>query len=106
MIKIKNKIKQVRVDRLVSITSVKTETGNNLYYHFSWDNKPEIKQITIEIPKNEQAESIVDIFKNAALLEAEITELFGIKFAGNEFSGKRLFQAETGGKKCTPPFIQ
>lgn len=108
MIAIRNKVSSLDAERLrlVSITCARSGSGNTIYYHFSYDNKPELSEVSVEIPQGEDVESIIDLFKNAALFEAEITELFGIKFIGNEYSGKRLFQPENRGKKCTPPFSQ
>jgi len=97
MIRVADSIRKIKADRLISITSIKKGEENTLYYHFSWDKKPEIKEFSVKVPKGEEAESIIGIFENAALLEAEVTELFGVKFKGNEYSGKRLFQAEKGG---------
>lgn len=97
MINVANDIKKIKADRLISITSVKEGEENTLYYHFSFNKKTEIKEFSVKVPKGERVKSIIDIFENAALLEAELTELFGVKFDGNPFSGKRLFQAE--GKK-------
>ena len=94
MIKVADSIRKIKADRLISITSIAKDGENTLYYHFSWDDKPEIKEFSARVPKGEEAESILGVFENAALLEAEVTELFGVKFKGNEYSGKRLFQAE------------
>ena len=98
MIKVADSIGNIKADRLISITSIAKDGENTLYYHFSWDDKPEVKEFSIKVPKGEEAESIIDVFENAALLEAEITELFGVTFIGNSYSGKRLFQAEEDGK--------
>ncbi|MBU0591920.1 NADH-quinone oxidoreductase subunit C [Candidatus Micrarchaeota archaeon] len=107
MINVLNDVKKIKAERLISIASVKNDDGNyTVYYHFSWDKKPEIRQFSIEVKKGDEVESIMELFENAALLEGEMTELFGIKFIGNPYSGKRIFLAEEGGKKCTPPFIQ
>jgi|GEM_PF-2331746 len=97
MIKIANSIKKIKADRLISITSIKQGKKNTLYYHFSFNKKAEIREFSIEVPKGEEVESLIGVFQNALLLEAEATELFGIKFKGNSYSGKRLFQNE--GKK-------
>lgn len=97
MIKVANSIKKIKADRLISITSIKKEGKNTLYYHFSFNKKPEIREFSIEVPKGKEVESLIGVFQNAALLEAEATELFGVKFKGNSYSGKRLFQGE--GKK-------
>lgn len=103
MIKVANEIKKIKADRLVSITSIKDGEENTIYYHFSFDKKPEIKEYKVEVQKDEEVESAIELFENAALLEAEITELFGVKFHGNPFCGKRLFQAE--GKRKPPMCI-
>lgn len=96
MLSVADKVKKLKPERLISITSVKKEGKHTLYYHFSWKGKPEIGQVEMEVPMGGKVETLMGMFTNAALLEAEVTELFGIKFEGNEFSGKRLFQAEDG----------
>ncbi len=101
MIKVASDVKKFKADRLVSITSVLKDGVNTLFYHFSFNDNPEIKEFSIEVPKGKTVESIVGLFENALLLEAEATELFGVRFEGNELSGKRLFQAE--GRKGKPP---
>ncbi len=94
MIKVAEKIRQAKADRLISITSVWKDGANTLYYHLAYNGKPGVRQIDVKIPGGENVESIVKVFKHAALFEAEVTELFGVKFLGNPFSGKRLFQAD------------
>lgn len=94
MIKVNQKAKTINADRLVSITAMKTTTGNKLYYHFSFNNKKEFKSFSLDIPKGETVQSLSSVFENSMIFEAEITELFGIKFEGNELSGLRLFQSE------------
>jgi len=94
MLNVASKIKAIKADRLISITSVKKDGKNTLYYHFSWNKKPEIKQFSIEVPQGEKVESLIGVFPNAVILEAELTELFRVKFVGNPLSGKRVFQAE------------
>jgi NADH:ubiquinone oxidoreductase subunit C len=94
MIKVASDIKKIKADRLISITSVKEGDENTLFYHFSLNKKPEIKEFSVKVPKGEKVETIVNLYPIATLLEAEVTELFGIKFQGNEMSGMRLFQGE------------
>jgi NADH:ubiquinone oxidoreductase subunit C len=94
MIKVASDIRKIKADRLISITSVKEGEENTVYYHFSFDKKPQIKEFSVKVPKGKRVESLIGVFENAVLLEAELTELFGVRFEGNELSGKRLFQAE------------
>lgn len=103
MIKVASEIKGFKADRLISITSVKEGDENTLFYHFSFDKKKDIKQFSVKVPKGEKVETLIKVFPIATLLEAEITELFGVKFEGNEMSGMRLFQAEGAQvpKTCT-----
>ncbi|MBU0532008.1 NADH-quinone oxidoreductase subunit C [Candidatus Micrarchaeota archaeon] len=102
MINVVDEIKKIKADRLISITSVPKDGGDTLYYHFSFNDQVEIKEFSIEVPKGEKVESAITVYENAALLEAELTELFGVKFEGNPHSGQRLFQAEgsEGPKRC------
>ena len=98
MIKVLSKAKKIDADRLVSVTGIKEEPFA-LYYHFSKNDKPEMKELKIEVPEGETIESLISIFANAEILEAETAEMFGIHFEGNPSSGKRLFHEA---KKCTP----
>lgn len=88
MIKIINKIKEMNCQRLISITGMK----NGLAYHLELKGK--IKENLLDVPEGETVESLIPLFENAAIFEAEATELFGIKFEGNPMSGIRLFKAE------------
>jgi NADH:ubiquinone oxidoreductase subunit C len=94
MIKVAGEIKRFKADRLISIASVAEKDGHTLFYHLSYDRKPEIKEYSVKVPKGEKVETLIKLFPSATLLEAELTELFGVKFEGNEMSGMRLFQAE------------
>jgi NADH:ubiquinone oxidoreductase subunit C len=88
MIKTNEKISKFKADRLISISALK----NALYYHLEKSGK--IKEIKFDVPEGVEVESLIPIFPNAALFEAEATELFDIKFEGNPMSGMRLFKAE------------
>jgi NADH:ubiquinone oxidoreductase subunit C len=88
MIKIIDKIKGMKCERLISITGMK----DSLVYHL--ENGGKIKELSFPVPAGEEVESLIPLFENAAIFEAEATELFGIKFDGNPISGVRLFQAE------------
>jgi NADH:ubiquinone oxidoreductase subunit C len=94
MIKTIDEIKKLKPDRLISISRMK----NVLYYHL--EKKGKILEQKFDVPEGKKVESLIPLFENAAIFEAEVTELFGIKFEGNPLSGIRLFQAEkeTGGK--------
>ncbi|MBD3210279.1 hypothetical protein GF318_02760 [Candidatus Micrarchaeota archaeon] len=94
MLNVTDEIKKMKADRLVSITVAKEKGKNIVFYHLARNDSPEILEYSIKVPKNEQVKSLIDLFENAALYEAEATELFGVKFRGNELSGKRLFQGE------------
>ena len=96
MIKVLNKAKKIDANRLVSVTGIKEETFV-IYYHFSKDDKPKMKELKIEVPEGETIESLIPLYANAEILEAETAEMFGIHFEGNPSSGKRLFHEE---KSC------
>ncbi|MBN1169957.1 NADH-quinone oxidoreductase subunit C [Candidatus Micrarchaeota archaeon] len=102
MIKILSKAKRISADRLVSVTGIKEEPFL-LYYHFSKNNQLKMKELKIEVPKGESVESLISLYANAEILEAETAEMFGITFEGNPSSGKRLFREE---KKCTGQCFQ
>ncbi|MBU0527316.1 NADH-quinone oxidoreductase subunit C [Candidatus Micrarchaeota archaeon] len=93
MKKILQEIKKTKSDRLVSISYVNEDEGVSIYYHFA-DKTPKFKEIKIEIGNEKEVESITPIHPNAAILEGEITEMYGIKFPGNPYSGKRIFLEE------------
>jgi NADH:ubiquinone oxidoreductase subunit C len=88
MIKTNEKISKIKADRLISISGMK----NALYYHL--EKKGKIVEEKFDVPNGEKVESLIPIFPNAAIFEAEATELFNIKFEGNPMSGMRLFKAE------------
>jgi NADH:ubiquinone oxidoreductase subunit C len=88
MIRVIDNIKKMKCERLISIAGME----DSLAYHLEQNGK--IKELVIDIPNGEQVESLIPLFANAAIFEAEATELFGIKFDGNPISGMRLFKAE------------
>ena len=114
MIRIKEKISKLKAERLISITGMK----NALAYHLEVsvssrdrdsksrdvEKKGKIEELIIQVPDGETVESLIPLFPNAAIFEAEATELFGMKFDGNPMSGMRLFQAEreSGKAACYP----
>jgi len=86
--------KNMKADRLISITCLKKEAGFEIYYHFSKNNSPDIEEAKLEIESKEEVESMIPWYAHAELLESEITEVYGVKFVGNPSSGKRLFLEE------------
>jgi len=92
MIKVSDQIRNLKAGRLVSIAAVKTGDNLKLYYHFSRDNEKEIGEFIIDA--TEDVESILPLYPNALIFEAEITEFYGTKFIGNELSGKRVFKGD------------
>jgi NADH:ubiquinone oxidoreductase subunit C len=94
MKKVISQAKKIKSDRLISITCVKETEGFSMYYHFSLDENPEIKVLKVLIKENEEVESLIPLYENAELMESETTEAYGVKFAGNPSSGKRLFREE------------
>jgi NADH:ubiquinone oxidoreductase subunit C len=94
MKKVNSDAKKIKADRLISIACLKEEKGFSIYYHFSKNNDPEIKEFRIEIAEGEDVESMVPLYANAELLEREITENYGVKFPGNPSNGQRLFREE------------
>jgi NADH:ubiquinone oxidoreductase subunit C len=99
MIKVLSKAKKIDANRLVSVTGVKEENAFVLYYHFSKDEQSKLKELRIEVPDGEKIESLIPIYANAEILEAETAEIYGIHFEGNPSSGKRLFREA---KQCIP----
>ncbi len=93
MKKIIPQFKKTKSERLVSISYLKEEEGVFIYYHFA-NKTPKFREIKIEIGNEKEVESIISIHPNAAILEGEVTEMYGIKFPGNPYSGKRIFLEE------------
>ena len=94
MKKVNDLAKKVDANRLVSVTCLKENDGFVIYYHFSKDDKQELMELRIDVASGEEVESMIPLYANAELLEAEVTELYGVKFHGNPASGKRLFLEE------------
>ncbi len=94
MIKVNEKARKIDADRLISIAGVIERKGCSVYYHFSKNTDPKIREMKITVPEGETVESMIPIYANAQLLEAEVTEMQGVKFEGNPSSGKRLFLEE------------
>jgi NADH:ubiquinone oxidoreductase subunit C len=92
MKKVISQAKKIKSDRLISLTCVKEQEGFSLYYHFSLDNDPEMKVMKVPIKDGEEVESMIPLYEHAELMESEATEAYGVKFAGNPSSGKRLFR--------------
>lgn len=86
--------KMVDADRLVSIACLKQGEGFAIYYHLSNDKDPELREIRVDVGREEEVESLAPLYANAELFEIEATELYGVKFAGNPSNGKRLFLEE------------
>ena len=94
MMKILDRARKIDADRLIAITFLKKESGFALYYHFSKDNNPKMKELRMDVSPDETVESMIPLYANAELFEAEVTEMYGVKFEGNPASGKRLFLEE------------
>lgn len=94
MKKVISQARKIKSDRLISITCVKEQEGFSIYYHFSNDKDPEITAMKVPVDGKEEVESMIPLYENAELLESEATEAYGVKFAGNPSSGKRLFREE------------
>ncbi len=94
MKKVIDAVKRLKAERLSSIACVKQGEGFVLYYHFSNDKDPKLKELRVEVAAGEEVESLMPLYANAELFESEATELYGVKFKGNPSSGKRLFLEE------------
>ena len=92
MKKLNDAARKIKADRLISIACLKKESRILLYYHFS--KKSGIEELRAELAPGESVETMILLYANAELFEAEITELYGVKFTGNPSSGKRLFLEE------------
>ncbi len=66
--------------RFVTASCVQTDTGFDIIYHF--DKDFELYNVRISIAPDEEVTSISGIYFCALLVENEIQDLFGIKFAG------------------------
>ena len=81
--------------RFSTASSIDTEKGFEILYHFSFDKAGEFYsvRVLIEDKKHPQIDSITPIFPGAEWIEREIWELLGINFIGHP-NLKRLLLAE------------
>jgi len=81
--------------RFSTASSIDTEKGFEILYHFSFDKAGEFYsvRVLIEDKKHPQIDSITPIFPGAEWIEREIWEMLGINFIGHP-NLKRLLLAE------------
>lgn len=79
-----------KTERLVAITYLEREKPV-LLYQFAEGSK--VINYQLEVPKNRTVESICHNFKAAVIFEAEILEMYNVKFDGNPRKGLFLEEA-------------
>jgi NADH:ubiquinone oxidoreductase subunit C len=87
---------------LSTITAVDLGDRIELLYHF-WKGRSFVA-VETEVSKNQPAlGSVSDLLASATLYEAEIQDLFGVRFEGNPFSGRRLLLSDDYPTDAPPP---
>ncbi len=87
---------------LSTITAVDLGDRIELLYHF-WKGRNFVT-VKTEASKNSLAvSSVSDTLPSATLYEAEIQDLFGVKFEGNPYAGRRLLLPDDYPAEAPPP---
>lgn len=87
---------------LSTITAVDLGDRIEILYPF-WKGK-DFVTVKTEVPKNQLAlDSISDVLASGTLYEAEIQDLFGVRFEGNPYAGKRLLLPDDYPAEAPPP---
>ncbi len=87
---------------LSTITAVDLGDRIELLYHF-WKGRSFVT-VKTEASKNSLAvSSVSDTLPSATLYEAEIQDLFGVKFEGNPYAGRRLLLPDDYPAEAPPP---
>ncbi len=87
---------------LSTITALDLGKDIELLYHF-WKGRSFVNVKTL-VPKDQLAlDSVSGILTSATLYEAEIQDLFGVKFGGNPYAGRRLLLPDDYPADAPPP---
>lgn len=90
------------MNHLSTITGVDEGESISIYYHF-WKGN-EFTTVKTSVPKTEpRLESISDILPSALLYEAEVKDLLGVDFQGNQFMGRKLLLPDNYPAEAPPP---
>ena len=90
------------MNHLSTITGVDEGETISVYYHF-WKGKEFLTVKTNASKKDPRLESISDILPSALLYEAEVKDLLGVNFEGNEFMGRKLLLPDSYPSGAPPP---
>ena len=87
---------------LSTITAVDLGGSVELLYHF-WKGRSFVT-VKTDLPKESLVvDSVSGILASATLYEAEIQDLFGVKFDGNPYTGRRLLLPDDYPADAPPP---
>lgn len=90
------------MNHLSTITGVDEGESISIYYHF-WKGS-EFLTVKTSVPKTEpRLESISDALPSALLYEAEVKDLLGVDFEGNQFMGRKLLLPDNYPSEAPPP---
>jgi Ni,Fe-hydrogenase III component G len=90
---------------LSTITALDLGKEVSIYYHF-WQGK-RFLVVKTNVPKaNPTVPSITSDLPAATLYESEVADLFGVRFAGNPMTGKRLLLPDTYPRDAPPPLTK
>lgn len=90
---LKKEVKKLRNKRLITLTAM--SEGEYYIVLYQFDGKDKLLTLGLNFPKKEnQVDSIIDIFPGADIMEQELHDLFGIEFKGNPNMDHHLFLAE------------
>ena len=87
---------------LSTITAVDTGDAIELLYHF-WKGRSFVAIKTELTKERPDVDSISGLLASATLYEAEIQDLFGVRFAGNPYAGRRLLLPDSYPDDAPPP---
>lgn len=90
---------------LSTITALDLGKQVSVYYHF-WLGK-RFLVVRTSVPKPEPAlPSVASDLPAATLYEAEVSDLFGVRFEGNPMSGRRLLLPDSYPRDAPPPLTK
>ncbi len=96
---LKKEVQKLRTKRLITISA--TVEGKDFVLFYQFNDPKDVIMLALKFPKKEnQVDSIIQIFPGANIMEREIHDLFGIDFEGNPNMNKRLFLADEWEEKA------
>jgi len=90
---------------LSTITALDLGKEISVYYHF-WRGR-EFFAVRANVSKdNPSIPSVTAVLPSATLYEAEVADLFGVRFEGNPMTGRKLLLPDTYPKDAPPPMTR